>query len=124
MDLFAFAKRLFALLLAVVINLVAIPFARMTMFGMIEGTVVTSGMIVAGIIAFILANIPLLLLIAVFREKNIWQLIGWVLASSYTASLLTFSINLIDEKLPLTLITISSITLFIWSIQWARRKKA
>lgn len=124
MDLFAFAKRLFALLLAVVINLVAIPFARMTMFGMVEGTVVTSGMIVAGIIAFILANIPLLLLIAVFREKNIWQLIGWVLASSYTASLLTFSINLIDEKLPLTLITISSITLFIWSIQWARRKKA
>ncbi len=124
MDLFAFAKRLFALLLAVVINLVAIPFARMTMFGMIEGTVVTSGMIVAGIIAFILANIPLLLLIAVFREKNIWQLIGWVLASSYTASLLTFSINLIDEKLPLTLITISSIMLFIWSIQWARRKKA
>lgn len=124
MDLFAFAKRLFALLLGVVINLVAIPFARMTMFGMVEGTVVTSGMIVAGIIAFILANIPLLLLIAVFREKNIWQLIGWVLASSYTASLLTFSINLIDEKLPLTLITISSITLFIWSIQWARRKKA
>ena len=123
MDLFAFAKRLFALLLAVVINLVAIPFARMTMFGMIEGTVVTSGMIVAGIIAFVLANIPLLLLIAVFRESHRWQLIGWLLAISYTASLLTFSINLIDEKLPLTLITISSITLFIWSIQWARRKK-
>lgn len=123
MDLFAFAKRLFALLLAVVINLVAIPFARMTMFGMIEGTVVTSGMIVAGIIAFVLANIPLLLLIAVFRESNRWQLIGWLLAISYTASLLTFSINLIDEKLPLTFITISSITLFIWSIQWARRKK-
>ena len=123
MDLFAFAKRLFALLLAVVINLVAIPFARMTMFGTIEGTVVTSGMIVAGIIAFVLANIPLLLLIAVFRESNRWQLIGWLLAISYTASLLTFSINLIDEKLPLTFITISSITLFIWSIQWARRKK-
>lgn len=123
MDLFAFAKRLFGLLLAVVINLVAIPFARMTMFGMIEGTVVTSGMIVAGIIAFVLANIPLLLLIAVFRESNRWQLIGWLLAISYTASLLTFSINLIDEKLPLTFITISSITLFIWSIQWARRKK-